>query len=401
MKKIEWHIEKRPIADLKDAEYNPRRMTEQEERDLEESIDQFGTVNPGAVNIGSRENVLIGGHQRRRIYLKRGHTEMDVMVPSRELTTKEERSLNLRLNKNTGSWDFEKLKDMGLGTLLDVGFGDDELSPMFNDVDVLEDEYPVGRAIKDIKTPKVRTGEVWKLGEHRLMCATPTQENVATLMKEDLATLAYLDLPKTLLVKKDKSADVVTKLTDPLIAVLTRTKANAHVLHWIESKYIGLLQMVFADLEVAEKRLCTWIKNNAALTPKTAFNKTCEHILYGTRGNPSLNPAYKNLTEILNKEVGADNQMQEDVLDLLDLWVVKQKNVPGEYSKPVTLHERPLKRLTSPGDIVLDAYGEAGTVLVACEQLRRKARVLESDPVLCTIIIDRWEALTDLKAKKV
>ena len=113
IKNITWTIERRKVADLKEASYNPRKMTEQEERDLEESITEFGAVIPVVINIGKRGNILIGGHQRKKLYEKKGIEEVDVMVPSRELNATEEKRLNLRLNKNTGSWDQEKLRDKG------------------------------------------------------------------------------------------------------------------------------------------------------------------------------------------------------------------------------------------------------------------------------------------------
>ena len=128
MKAVTWTTEKRKVSDLIPADYNPRKMTEQEERDLRDSIEEFGRVIPVVVNIGKRSNILIGGHQRTSIYNK--DAEIEVMVPSRELTKEEEKKLNLRLNKNTGSWDFEKLKTMDISLLLDVGFGDEELSTL-------------------------------------------------------------------------------------------------------------------------------------------------------------------------------------------------------------------------------------------------------------------------------
>lgn len=183
MTALTWTTEKREVGVLKAADYNPRKMSEQEERDLEESIDEFGTVVPVVVNIGKRANVLIGGHQRTRLYEKRGIKEVEVMVPSRELTKTEEKKLNLRLNKNTGSWDMEKLKEIDLTMLLEVGFGDDDLQTLFDDVDVIEDEFNVTRAIKEMKKARVKPGEMYQLGEHRLLCGDSTKlEDVQRLM---------------------------------------------------------------------------------------------------------------------------------------------------------------------------------------------------------------------------
>lgn len=66
-----------------------------------------------------------------------------------------------------------------------------------------------------------------------------------------------------------------------------------------------------------------------------------------------------------------------------------------------SLNEKPLKRCSTPGQIVLDLFGGSGSTLMACEQLKRKARLMEQDPLFATVIVDRWERFTNLKAKRV
>ena len=105
MKQLTWKTEKRKVKELIPADYNPRSLSAKQRQDLLESIEEFGKVIPIVVNIGKRKNVLIGGHQRTTIYADLGIEEVEVRVPSRELTAEEEKRLNLRLNKNTGSWD--------------------------------------------------------------------------------------------------------------------------------------------------------------------------------------------------------------------------------------------------------------------------------------------------------
>jgi len=122
---IEWHNEKRKVKDLIPASYNPRILLPKDRQDLEESINKFNEVEPVIINISNRNNVLIGGHQRVTIYADLEKEEIDVRVPNRELTIEEETELNLRLNKNTGSWDWGKLKEFEVDKLLQVGFGDE------------------------------------------------------------------------------------------------------------------------------------------------------------------------------------------------------------------------------------------------------------------------------------
>lgn len=123
---LAWVTEKRKISDLKPAEYNPRQATEKECNDLRTSIERFNLADPIIIN---KNNTVIGGHFRLKI-LKEKYApdqEIDVRVPDRELTLKEEQELNLRLNKNTGSFDFDMLANLDTDLLIDVGFDPDEL----------------------------------------------------------------------------------------------------------------------------------------------------------------------------------------------------------------------------------------------------------------------------------
>lgn len=412
MKNITWTIERRKVADLKAADYNPRKMDEQEERDLDESIDEFGAVIPVVVNIGKRANILIGGHQRTRLYLKRGIEEVDVMVPSRELTLTEEKRLNLRLNKNVGSWDQEKLRDMGLNLLLDVGFGDEDLQVFFDDVDVIDDSFNTGRAIKEIKNPKAKKGQVFQLGDHRLMCGDATEvEDVHTLMGTQHADMVFNDPPLTLkneghvlTPKKEKTdlGDYAAFLDASMENALQYAKPNVHVFYWCQEKDIWLLQTLLRERKLKTDRVLLWVKSDMQITPKNAFNKAYEPVVYATRGKPFINTGIRNLSQILNKEIDSGNQIQEDVWEYLNLWIDKSDRKDAydyQYQKPVTLIEKPLKRCTAPGHVVLDLFGGSGSTVIACEQLKRRACVMEKDPVMVDVIIRRWEEFTNQKAK--
>lgn len=124
--KIKWHNEVRKVADLVPADYNPRDLTPKERKDLQVSIESFGEVEPVVLNIGSRANVLIGGHQRVKVYADLGVEEISVRVPERELSIAEETELNIRLNKNTGHFN-EKLQQFDRDNLLAWGFEEHEL----------------------------------------------------------------------------------------------------------------------------------------------------------------------------------------------------------------------------------------------------------------------------------
>lgn len=103
---IKWTIESRKIKELKDHPKNARNLTNLQGEHLETSIDKFGIIDKIIINT---DNVIIGGHQRKRILKKKGIKEVECWVPERTLNAKEVEELNVRLNRNVGEWDWEKL----------------------------------------------------------------------------------------------------------------------------------------------------------------------------------------------------------------------------------------------------------------------------------------------------
>lgn len=101
-------VVKRKISELVPADYNPRRLTEKQEKHLTESLTEFGLVDPVIVNMNSdRKNIIIGGHQRLKVWQKLGNKEIDCV--ELDLSIEKEKELNIRLNANTGEWDIDLL----------------------------------------------------------------------------------------------------------------------------------------------------------------------------------------------------------------------------------------------------------------------------------------------------
>lgn len=195
MTEIKWTNARRKVTELIPADYNPRSLSDKERKDLEASVRRFDTVEPVVINIGSRENVLIGGHQRIKIYADLGIDEIDVRVPSRELDIAEETELNVRLNKNTGSWDEKRLAEMDYGMLAFAGFGKDELSKIFdNQKDSAGDNFDIDKAMPE--EPKAQLGDIYQLGNHRVMCGDSTDPgHVEKLMQGTKAQMCFTDPP--------------------------------------------------------------------------------------------------------------------------------------------------------------------------------------------------------------
>ena len=136
---MEHKIISKDIDSLIFAEYNPRQLTKDQYKHLKDSIDRFGLVDPIIVNKNKlRKNIIIGGHQRVKVAKDMNIKEVPVI--ELDLTYDRERELNVRLNKNSGEWDFDILaNNFELDELIDIGFKENELK-IFNDIEEIEPE---------------------------------------------------------------------------------------------------------------------------------------------------------------------------------------------------------------------------------------------------------------------
>lgn len=409
-----------PIGDLRPAVYNPRQWSDSAKEKLKESIRKFGAVDPLIVNAAAkRRGIVIGGHFRLECMKELGFTSVPVVfvnIPGID----REKELNIRLNRNQGAWDFEKLKEFDIGLLLDVGFEDSELSHIWDGaLSVEEDEFDVEGELRKIKKAKTKAGDLYALGSHRLICGDATDPAViGRLTGKDRMDMVYIDTPYNIALDYDSGVGQTKHYGgsmndrkspqeyEQFLRAIYRTaiavgKEDLHVFGWNDETNVGLIQCIFADLGLKNRRTCLWIKGAANVVPGVASGKCYEACVYATKGRPYLSDAHQNLHEILNREVGSGNRAIDDILDILNIWL--ERRIPGnEYQhatqKPVTLAEKPLRRCTKPGSRVLDTTGGSGSTLISCEQLKRRCFMAEIEPVFCDLIIRRFEAHTGSKA---
>lgn len=122
---IEWSLKTKKIADLSEHPKNPRQLSEREFKQLQKSIAKFGMIDKPIIN---RDGTIIGGHQRLKVLEEMGYTEVEVWIPDIDLTDEQVDQLNIRLNKNTGDWDWDILaNEWDADDLLDWGFSEHEL----------------------------------------------------------------------------------------------------------------------------------------------------------------------------------------------------------------------------------------------------------------------------------
>tara|TARA_R110000803_G_scaffold169482_1_gene232493 strand:- start:214 stop:1308 length:1095 start_codon:yes stop_codon:yes gene_type:complete len=359
-------IVKRKITELIAAEYNPRKINKVQEQDLKDSLTRFGLVDPIIININEgRKNIVIGGHQRLRVWSALGNTEID--CNELDLTLDKERELNIRLNKNGGSFDDDLVKQyFDYEELTDWGFTPDEL---FDQEEKTADGLIDDDEIPEAKESKVKRGDIWKLGKHRIMCGDSTSsDDVAKLMNGEKADMVFTDPPYGMnAVSKSGVLSARYKndiLGDDNTDVAKDSFSLIHSLY--DCKQIWWGANYYSEFLPSAEGWIVWDKNNGG-----SDQTDCELAWTNFR---SVCRLYKKASE--------------------------KRNRVHPTQKPVELFLWSVEKFKVEFNIVLDVFLGSGSTLIAAEKLNRKCYGMELDQKYCDVIIERWEQFTGLKAEK-
>ncbi len=417
--KLEWKTERRRVNDLLPYSKNPRQISEKQLRELKRSLKKFNLVEIPAIDT---DNKIIAGHQRIRVLqiLGRGEELIEVRMPNRKLTQEEYDQYLITSNAVGGDWDFEKLKSFDLGLLTDIGFDKNDLINIWDEhLEVEDDDFDEEAELAKIKVPKTKLGDLIKIGSHKLICGDSTNPlTIKRLFGTDRASMIYSDPVYNLKIeynrgiggKQNYGGNVNDNRTDKeykgfikksLECALSVTKEDAHVFYWCDQSYIWLIQTLYRELGIKNKRVCLWLKNSQNPVPGIAFNKCYEPCVYGLRGKPYIAKNLQNLNEVMNKEITTGNNLLEETLDHLDVWMVKRlsgKDYEHATSKPPKLHEKAIRRCTRTNDIILDSFSGSASTMIAAEQLKRRVYAVELEPAFCDLAIKRYERSTGKKA---
>jgi DNA modification methylase len=355
--------------------------------------------------------------------LGRSEEEIEVRVPNRKLSEAEFKDYLLTSNRSGGTFDYEKLAaDFNIDELLTAGFDSLDLSNIFDDnLEIEDDQIDIEKELKKAKTTDIKTGDMFSFGNHVLICGDSTNPDTVTrLVGSNRIDLINIDFPYNIGVdyssglggKQNYGGQTDDSKSDPeyrefltsiLRNALSVTKNDCHVFTWLDEKYIGMMQEIHKTLGISFKRLCLWAKGSHNPTPQIAFNRAVELCMYSTKGKPFLSSKVKNLTEFQNKEIGTGNRLIDDIMDIFQIWLAKRlPSSEYEHStmKPPTLYEKSLRRCSKPGDTVLDLTAGSGSLMVACEALKRRAYLAEVEPIFCQLILNRFSKLSNEKIIK-
>jgi len=439
-KDMPLHIEYVPAAGLKPAEYNPRKHDKAAADQLKESISRFGVVDPLVVNCApGRENVVIGGHFRLEVLKELGMEKVPAVyinIPD----IKQEQELNIRLNKNTGEFDWDLLANFSEVFLKDVGFDSEELDEIFG-IDENPEEFDLAKELQKLQIEKIeiQKGDVWQLGEHKLMCGDSMVEvDVLKLMGEEKADMCFTDPPYILDylhgkkkngkttegfgLKRDRTYlgtdSLPENFTDLWMANVAKIqKPDFSIIIFEHPKN---LRTIWNALEKYWKyrNTITWHLPNRVqgFAAKYKFFNKQDIALVGTQGDVSLNVDAEE--ELLQTEYenalyatsgkphweGYEKGKKICPTDFIEYIAADEKSSGQGIifgTKPTQILIPYLKVLTKRDDIVLEPFGGSGSTLIACEKMKRCCRLVEKSPIYAEVIRRRFEKLTGIKAKKI
>ena len=382
------NIRKISVDQLKPAKYNPRKDLKPGDPAYEKirrSLHEFGYVDPVIWNEVTGN--IVGGHQRYKVLVAEGATEIDCVVVHIE-NKQEEKALNIALNKAVGEWEpvalADLLSDLKIsGYDLDItGFDAAEVDDLFSQVhdkDVHDDDCDID---PEQIEPFVQFGDIWMLGKHRMMCGDATsEEDVVRLMDGDSANLVVTDPPYNVAyesadgkkIQNDSMAD--GQFYEFLLAAFRNMAAHmaeggsAYIFH---ADTEGLnFRRAFKEAGFHISGVCIWVKNSLVLG-RSPYQWQHEPVLFGWLPN--------------GKHRWFSDRKQSTV------WNFDKPRRSKEHPtmKPIPLLAYPIKNSSAPNGIVLDLFGGSGSTLMACEQTDRICLTMELDPKYATAIVMRF-----------
>jgi DNA modification methylase len=385
-------IKQLELKDLIPYANNPRKKQAIDK--VASSIKEFGWQQPIVVD---EEMVIVVGHTRYQAAQKLGLDKVPVRIATglTDAQIKAYRLLDNRANQDA-LWDDDMLKievqdidKMDIDLAL-TGFDEKELDKLlFVEQDGLTDEDAVPEDVE----PRVKLGELWQLGNHRLLCGDATNNNDIEILFEDKKADLYLTDPpynvdyvgKTkdaLKIQNDKFSDDKFNnfLTDAFISSATKIKAGGsfYIFHADSEGYNFRSACKKANFNT--RKCLIWSKNSMVMG-RQDYHWQHEPILYGwMEGGSHSWYSDRKQTTILN-------------------FARPTKSKEHPTMKPVDIIEYLIKNSSKQEDIILDTFLGSGSTLIACEKTNRSCYGLELDPKYCDVIIKRWEDFTGQTAK--
>lgn len=440
MKNEKLQVQYVDVSILKTSEYNPRKWSKEAETQLQESLKTYGIVDPFVVNAApNRMNILIGGHFRLAVAKKLGIREVPIVYVTLPDIEKE-KELNIRLNKNTGEFDWALLANFDQTFLGSVGFSSEELDDIFG-IDETPETFNLEKELEKLKIDRIeiQKGDLWQLGDHRLMCGDSTiTADMEKLMGNQKADMCFTDPPYILDYLKGKKkngkategfgykrdrryleTDIlpdnftelwmgnIAKIASENFSIICyenwkniRTIWDEMERHWKVKNMIvwhlpNRVQGFAAKYKFFNKHDIAMVGGSGDvpynLEPEDEpLQNEYETALYATSGKPHWEPYEKGKkicpTDFL--EYKADDEKHSG-----------QGIIFG--TKPLEILIPYIKVLTKRDALIVEPFGGSGSTLMASEKMKRRCHIMEKSPVYAEVIRHRWEKFTGKKATRI
>lgn len=401
--------EVRPYS--KNAKKHPTKQIKQ----IAESIKAFGFNQPLVLD---SSKVIIVGHGRYEAAKYLELSEVPCVVV--DLSEQDAKAYRLADNKlNESDWDMEmvieELRGLDTSKVDITGFDSDLL------ITIKEDEFDAEDEYNKIVDPVAKEGDIYELGEHRLMCGDSTKRSdVEKLMNGSKARLIFTDPPYNVDYKSpggldysstkfggtggkifndDKTDEECLEFyTDVLDNLYKFSTDDVTLYWWFANKNNHINRQAFDNADWHMSQIIIWLKNSMVFSRGQDYHRQYEPCMMGWKNKKTH---YKNKKITTFKDVF--HLDFDDYNEMLDVWYEK-RDVTQKYvhptQKPLRLAERALKKNSEKGDIVIDLFGGSGSTLMACDQLGRVCRSMELDPKYVDVIIKRYESYTGKQARK-
>ena len=385
-------IEKK-VADLIPYENNAR-INDGAVDAVANSIKEFGIKNPIIID---RDNVIVCGHTRIKACEKLGIETVPCVVAD-DLTDEQIKAFRIADNSTAqiAEWDLEKLQaeleniDMDM-----VQFGlQEQIAEIEKEFqkEVQEDEVP---EVDEENEPITQLGDIWQLGEHRLMCGDSTDAGTVAILMDGKKADLFLTDPPYNVAYEGKTKDALTIENDKMggeefreflvsafTAAVSVLKDGGGFYVWFASREHCNFETALNESGLEVRQELIWKKNTMVLG-RQDYQWKHEPCLYGWKDGASHN--------------WYSDRCQTTILE----FNKPARNGEHPTMKPVELFAYQIQNSTKKMDIVLDLFGGSGTTIIACEQTGRIGYSMELDPKYCDVIIKRYENLTGNKAVKI
>ena len=428
------------LSSLRNPERNPRKWTPEAVTQLKESIKKYGVVDPLVVNSApNRKGIILGGNFRAKVLGEMGFKEVPVVYVNVPDPAKEQ-ELTIRLNKNTGEWDWDLLAEFDESLLTDIGFNSEELDDVFG-IDDQPEQFDLAKELQklNIKKINIQKGDVYNLDGSRLMCGDSTiEQDMLKLMDSQKANFCLTDPPYILDYLHGKKRN--GKATEGFGAKRNRRYLETDVLpnnftelwmsniakiqqedfHIIVYENWKNIRTIWGEMEKywKVKNMIVWHLSNRVqgFAAKYKFFNKHDIAVVGESGSPKVNAGEE--AELLQNEYETalyaisgkphwENYEKGKKIcptDFIEFHAADEKSSGQGIifgTKPIEILIPYIKVLTKRDGLIVEPFGGSGSTLIAATKMNRRCYLMEKSPVYAEVIKHRWEKLTGLKAKKI